>query len=139
MSDEPNIRILYVEDLEPVLKRWLRFIRETWGNESHGVRSKEAAIKHLDDGFRPDLVIHDCRILLYDQDDVATEEAGNELYYEFVSRGLDVVILSGDDDPTRKEPYLADPPLGIVFKPAGEDKIREAVGIWLNHKKSRHE
>jgi hypothetical protein len=66
MTSERKVKILYLEDIEDILKTWLLFIRKTWGEECEGARSREKALQLIEGGFRPDLVIFDRGILFHD-------------------------------------------------------------------------
>src|SRR5262245_10550810 len=79
MTDR-RVKILYMEDIKDILEVWLDFIRKNWGAECEGARSREKALKLInEDGFKPDLVIFDRGILLYDNEQVDDKKAGDRL------------------------------------------------------------
>lgn len=123
---EKKLKILYLEDIVEILEPWLAFIRKTWAEECHGVRSREKALDLLEDGFCPDLVIFDRGILYYEDDQLDDKEAGDRLYYELVDRDIPVVVASGDDL-EGVEPYRSHPPLKFIGKPVDENALRSAV------------
>lgn len=127
---EKKLKILYLEDIVEILEPWLAFIRKTWAEECHGVRSREKALDLLEDGFRPDLVIFDRGILYYDDDELDDKEAGDRLYYELVDREIPVVVASGDDL-EGVEPYRSHPPLKFIGKPVDENELRSAMKFYF--------
>jgi hypothetical protein len=138
-DQDQKLIILYVEDKPEILRQYLEFIKAEWSPQSEGVRSREAARELLEFEFKPDVVLHDCQILAFESDDSPSEIAGSELYQLYDLLGLidRVVVLSGSGEFLSKEPYLSRPPLGLVGKPVGEDKIRAAVQIWRERHNGR--
>lgn len=130
---EKSIKILYVEDDPDLFEPWFRFIRETWGDDCRGVRSREGALKLIErNGFKPDLVIFDRRILFYEGETVESEKAGDSLYrYLYkVSRDIRIVVFSGDDL-EHVEPYASHKPLHFFPKPFDQADLRRAVDLYL--------
>lgn len=117
---EKDLKFLCVEDNPDILESLLDDVRHRFNPESRGARSFKAAQDLLDEEeFLPDLVIHDCKPLRYDQDELDSEEAGNELYAFFIDKKLPVAVLSGNnaEEMLDKEPYRSDPPLTWLDKP----------------------
>jgi hypothetical protein len=131
---------MYVEDDPQTLEDWLEFMREQdWSGDCRGVRSLEAARELVEDGkYRPSFVIHDCQPLECEDDEVDSEEAGDDLYAFFVEERIPVVVLSGANEATKlqAEPYRSNPPLKWIDKPVEAAKILEAVEAyreWKHH------
>ena len=133
---QPAPVVLYVED-DPSLEPWTDYLRAHYGRGSEGVRSYIAARRKLSQGnFRPDFVIHDCRPLHDDHDQVESQEAGNLLYAFLVDEGLPVVVISASTEEVmmQQEPYRSNPPLGWLSKPTDERIIHEAVELYRRWK-----
>lgn len=129
MRDEP-LRILYLEDKPEVSEEWLPFIRRTWGEECCGARSREMAIRLIEDGFVPDLVIFDRSILFFEGDEIDSERAGDQLYFFLCKRKIPTAVFTGHNDLEFVEPYASHPPLGYFAKPFREDALRAAVDLY---------
>lgn len=129
-----KIKILYLEDILDIHEKWLVFIRETWGEDCRGSRSRARAIQLIEEGFQPDLVIFDRSILYYEDDEVDNEEAGDSLYYYLVKRKICTVIFSGYADLEYMEPYASHPPLGFFAKPFDEIALRRAVDLYIRRR-----
>ena len=79
-SPNSEITILYVDDDPGMHEAWLPVIRSRWGPASRAVRSYEAGRRLLESGdFRPSLVIHDCTILMQDQDESLARRGSHAL------------------------------------------------------------
>ncbi|MFC1597007.1 hypothetical protein ACFL5Q_03580 [Planctomycetota bacterium] len=136
----PNeaIKILYVEDDPQVLSDWLEFMREHWGSDCRGVRSLERAKDLIDDeGYRPDVAIHDCNPLECEDDESDSAAAGSELYRLFVREHIPVVVLSGSNEAIKlqEEPYRSSPPLIWLSKEVTAEKIHRAVEAYQQWKR----
>ena len=133
-SPRDGVNVLIVDDDWDTVSILLDYIRSRFGSESRGVRSLARAI-HLigEEGYRPDLVIHDCSPLRYDTDEVDSESAGNELYAFFVDEELPIVVLSGksEDEMINREPYRSDLPLAWLEKPLKRESLPDGTSRWV--------
>jgi hypothetical protein len=127
---EETLKILYLEDIPQVLDVWLKFLRDNWGEQCIGVRSREKAIQLIDDGFKPDLVIFDRGILYHEDDEVDNPGAGDSLYYYLWKRKICVAVFSGSDL-EYQEPYASQPPLGFFKKPVHAEVLRSVIDLFL--------
>lgn len=112
--------ILYVEDDPDTLETMTDYLRERWSPSSKGVRSLDEAMDLIEEeGFSPDLVLHDCKPLRHPDDERDSLAAGDQLYSFFVSEHLPVAVITGSspDEMRRQEPYRSDPPLCWLEKP----------------------
>lgn len=132
--DKEKIRILYLEDIVETYEKWLVFIRETWGADCCGSRSRERAIQLIEEGFLPELVIFDRGILYFEDDERENDEAGDSLYYYLLKRGIPIVIFSGYGELQYLEPYASSPPLGFFSKPVDETALRHAVDLYIRRR-----
>jgi CheY-like chemotaxis protein len=85
----------------------------------------------MDNGFHPDLVIHECYMLKLDDDEIGSEKAAKAAYAKCVKRGFPVVVLSGSDEMAHHSPYADHPPLDWLTKPVDKEKIDLAVERYL--------
>lgn len=141
MKDEAStdvtsaLKILYVEDDPDTLEVIGDYIRRKWSPESRGIRSLEAAMRLFrEEGFRPDLVIHDCSPLYRDADEMDSEPAGDALYALCVEERLPVVVVSGSvqEEKERQLPYRDDPPIAWMSKPlTWESPSDGEKGRWV--------
>jgi len=82
-----------------------------------------------EEDYRPDLVIHDCNPLRYDEDELDSKQAGDDLYAFFVDEELPVVVFSGKakDEAVHVEPYRSDPPLAWFEKPLVRESLPDGT------------
>jgi hypothetical protein len=130
-----DLRILYVEDDLDTLQVVGDYIRKRWSPESQGIRSLEAAMRLLrEDGYRADLVIHDCSPLYREGDEIDSEAAGDALYALCVEEGLPVVVVSGQlrEEKEQKLPYRSTPPIAWLSKPLTWESSQDGEeGRWV--------
>lgn len=129
------LKILYVEDDSDTLEIIGDYIRKKWSPESQAIRSLEAAMRLFrEEGFRPDLVIHDCSPLYRETDEMDSESAGDALYALCIEEQLPVVVVSGSvrEEKERKLPYRDYPPIAWMSKPlTWESPSDGSEGRWL--------
>lgn len=129
-SQAQGLKILYIEDEIDTFEPLFSYIQKTFGEESVGVRSVEAARRALSEGRKPDFAMHDCR-LPYQDDGISSIRAGDELYVKLCGLGIPVFVISGDDTAVEEEPYLSKPPvLGFMPKPVDQKIIDVAVELF---------
>jgi hypothetical protein len=105
---------------------------------SWGAATKADAVRLLEDGFVPHLVLHDCSI----PPRPGTPEdpkAGDELYAKFVMKKLKVVVLSSRaEEHQGKPPYSKDPPLAFIDKyPLDYTLVDRAVAVFREWEKGQ--
>ena len=129
-TSEGKIKVLVVEDDEDTVEFIVDYISRNFGSGSRGVRSMATAMDLIEEGkYRPDLVIHDCKPLRYDDDEVDSKQAGDDLYAFFVDEELPVVVLSGEseDEGIHWEPYRSDPPIAWFEKPLSRESLPDGT------------
>ena len=137
LSDR-DIVILYVDDSEQQLERWLAYIRDNWSHESKGVRSVEAAMELIKtEDFKPDFAILDIEILRRENDALPTQTAGADLYHRLIRFNIPVVIITGVEGLAYREPYRSNPPLAILTIPIGAESFQKASEIYMKYVKGR--
>lgn len=130
-----ELRILYVEDDPDTLEVISEYIRRKWSSSSEAVRSLERATRLVrEEGFRPDLVIHDCSPLYRDSDEMDSYPAGDALYVLCLEEQFPVVVVSGSIQAEMEEklPYRGNPPIAWQSKPlTWQSSADGGEGRWV--------
>jgi len=143
MNHSSDLRILYLEDYSEMLEIWLKFIRDKWGEQSRGARSREKAMEIIEEweaqGAQPDFVILDRSILEFEADEFENKEAGNALYQHLKMLEIPVAVFSsGCDELRNEEPFFSDPPeLGYYPKFEMETHLEEVVENFKKGRKAK--